>query len=93
METSRKTMRAVDEKLVFNKCWPNGDNGQEGECYNGMWVGDEKLMYDKINSGLMLAQMFPDLPCFLPLFCLHLLLSTLTKEQKNRNEAMKWGYL
>ena len=55
-------MRAVDEKLVFNKCWPNGDNGQEGECYNGMWVGDEKLMYDKINSGLMLAQMFPDLP-------------------------------
>ena len=22
IQTSRKTMRAVDEKLVFNKCWP-----------------------------------------------------------------------
>jgi len=22
IQTSRKTMRAVEEKLVFNKCWP-----------------------------------------------------------------------
>ena len=24
IQTSRKTMWAVDEKLVFNKCWPYG---------------------------------------------------------------------
>ena len=48
IQTSRKTMWAVDEKLIFNKCWPKTIIVSVLECYNVIEGLRSKVVYSKM---------------------------------------------